>query len=825
VSIYAEDGTTLIDTTTSQSDGSYSTNLPAVYEFSSYVISVEGGQINGVDFTGEMRAICLVDSIETCHITPYTTLLASLAEQFSGDSPSRLQQAATHIQETLGVASDPFMREEEGEIVTDVDLPAWRLSIENGAALESWIEVLQVDLNDGYLDTIPETKIFQQVKFRPDTTAPVITLSGNTTINLEQGTAYTEAGATATDAVDGVITVTTTGTVDTNTIGTYTVTYTATDVSGNQATAERQVVVSVPADTTAPVITLTGSATINIEQGAIYTDAGATASDAVDGVITVITTGTVNSNTVGTYTITYTATDESGNQATAQRQVVVPVPSVPSDTAAPVITLTGSATINLEQGTTYTEAGATASDAVDGVLVVTTTGTVNSNTVGSYTITYTATDGSGNQATAQRQVVVSVPPDTTAPVITLTGSATINLEQGTTYTEAGATATDAVDGVITVTTTGTVDTNTIGTYTVTYTATDVSGNQATAQRQVVVSALIVLNTPINIKLTLGGVGEITASWDAVTEAIKYQLCVAEEAIVTFSECVATHSGALTEETGITQQITALTSGTNYYFRVMALDDSGHLSLASVEVESKVLLKTLNDTGIYWGGNYPSGNNADCTGVEITQQDCSHGRDAQAAAGTLNKIGAGAAGFDFTKLDASGNALSSQNLPWDTAGSETNGTQWSCVKDNHTGLIWEVKTDVGGMDKINNIHHKDNTYQWGGITAIGKTASAPLGTYTNDWNGLVDGSNASNLCGFNDWRVPTPSELHSITHSGIVNPSIDTGYFPNTMGSGYWSSSPNANNSNNAWLVNFNNGNDNNNNRNNTYSVRLVRSGE
>lgn len=40
----------------------------------------------------------------------------------------------------------------------------------------------------------------------------------------------------------------------------------------------------------------------------------------------------------------------------------------------------------------------------------------------------------------------------------------------------------------------------------------------------------------------------------------------------------------------------------------------------------------------------------------------------------------------------------------------------------------------------------------------------------------------------------------------------------------WSSSPNANNSNDAWGVNFNNGNDNNNNRNNNNHVRLVRSG-
>ena len=44
-------------------------------------------------------------------------------------------------------------------------------------------------------------------------------------------------------------------------------------------------------------------------------------------------------------------------------------------------------------------------------------------------------------------------------------------------------------------------------------------------------------------------------------------------------------------------------------------------------------------------------------------------------------------------------------------------------------------------------------------------------------------------------------------------------------SNFWSGSPNAGNSNNAWNVNFNNGNANNNNRNTQRSVRLVRSGE
>ena len=44
-------------------------------------------------------------------------------------------------------------------------------------------------------------------------------------------------------------------------------------------------------------------------------------------------------------------------------------------------------------------------------------------------------------------------------------------------------------------------------------------------------------------------------------------------------------------------------------------------------------------------------------------------------------------------------------------------------------------------------------------------------------------------------------------------------------SNFWSGSPNANNSDNAWNVNFNNGNANNDNRSNNNSVRLVRGGE
>ncbi|QEP44933.1 DUF1566 domain-containing protein [Ectothiorhodospiraceae bacterium BW-2] len=58
---------------------------------------------------------------------------------------------------------------------------------------------------------------------------------------------------------------------------------------------------------------------------------------------------------------------------------------------------------------------------------------------------------------------------------------------------------------------------------------------------------------------------------------------------------------------------------------------------------------------------------------------------------------------------------------------------------------------------------------------------------------------------------------------VASPTFRMGVSP-LSGGASWSSSPNANNSNNAWQLNFNNGNDNNNNRNNSYRVRLVRAG-
>ena len=148
-------------------------------------------------------------------------------------------------------------------------------------------------------------------------------------MTIEVGSTFTDPGATVTDDYDDDVEITTTGTVDADTVGSYTITYTATDDSGNTSTATRVVNV---VDTTSPTITVTGDNPMTIEVGSTFTDPGATATDVGDDDVEITTTGTVDADTVGSYTITYTATDDSGNTSTATRVVNV------VDTTSPTIT-------------------------------------------------------------------------------------------------------------------------------------------------------------------------------------------------------------------------------------------------------------------------------------------------------------------------------------------------------------------------------------------------------------------------------------------------------------------------------------------------------
>lgn len=305
---------------------------------------------------------------------------------------------------------------------------------------------------------------------------PVISLVGQSEVNLELGNTYTDSGATALDNIDGDITnsILTTSNVDVNTVGTYSVTYNVSDAAGNVANEVTRIVNITP-DVTKPIITINGG-DIDHEQGTPYTDFGATATDNIDGDITSLITiqSDVDPDNAGTYTVVYSVSDSSGNSADQKTRIVVV-----SDTTEPVITLIGG-DIDHEQGTPYTDLGATALDNIDGDITssITVESDLDSETSGTYTVVYSVIDSSGNAADQKtRTVVVS---DTTKPVITLVGDSEIDLLIDDVYVDNGATAFDNIDGDITgqIITINSVDTSQFGEYFITYNVSDSSGNEA-----------------------------------------------------------------------------------------------------------------------------------------------------------------------------------------------------------------------------------------------------------------------------------------------------------------------------------------------------------
>ncbi|WPD22251.1 MAG: DUF1566 domain-containing protein [Candidatus Electrothrix scaldis] len=244
---------------------------------------------------------------------------------------------------------------------------------------------------------------------------------------------------------------------------------------------------------------------------------------------------------------------------------------------------------------------------------------------------------------------------------------------------------------------------------------------------------------------------------------------------------------------------------------------------------KIGWQPLNDTGITWSGNYASGNNATCLSSTAPDgdnvaaaQDCSYGKDVN------DDGGDGHAGFSFTKLASNGQALANQNADYTT-------TSWACVKDNVTGLTWEVKTDDSGL------HDKDDEYTWyntdstnnGGFVGYAQQSgnscygydSGDPATYCNTQD-YVNRVNAAGWCGASDWRVPTRTELESIVIYDHYSFTLDTDFFVHAVNSFFWSSSPYAYNINYTWCVSFANGlSSYDNYRSSSYAVRLVRGGQ
>jgi len=265
-------------------------------------------------------------------------------------------------------------------------------------------------------------------------------------------------------------------TVDVSAVTDYTVTFSATDTSGNPADEISRTVHVV--DTVKPTITMTDQV-VTVEH-TVATDSYSTATtssthswstlvgqggvscaDACspDGDLTVTSRWSgkdmvsVNQaqpfhNGVGTYVQTYTCEDEQANTVEKARTYHV------VDNDKPVITLVGLPEVTQSAGKNdadiYTDSGATCSDFADGQIdhqVVISGDVVNMRVPGTYFINFECEDSSGNIAPSASRTVFVV--DDECPIISLIGASEVTVEAGFPYEDLGATATDTLDGDLT----------------------------------------------------------------------------------------------------------------------------------------------------------------------------------------------------------------------------------------------------------------------------------------------------------------------------------------------------------------------------------------
>jgi hypothetical protein len=195
----------------------------------------------------------------------------------------------------------------------------------------------------------------------------------------------------------------------------------------------------------------------------------------------------------------------------------------------------------------------------------------------------------------------------------------------------------------------------------------------------------------------------------------------------------------------------------------------------------------NDSGIT-SALSSSGELTDCSN-NPQLQDCASGRDANTR---LIKQGYGEVGFDFQKVSLSGELL----------GADANN--WQCVLDHVTGLMWETKWQTNAEL----IGHGTETFTWYDEQLPNYQATTAgecnlSGQCTSEQ--YVDYINASRLCGFSDWRLPSKLELQQLVQYQNRRPALDPNLFQGLVNARYWSSTIDTDDQGSVWSLNANMG--------------------
>jgi hypothetical protein len=169
------------------------------------------------------------------------------------------------------------------------------------------------------------------------------------------------------------------------------------------------------------------------------------------------------------------------------------------------------------------------------------------------------------------------------------------------------------------------------------------------------------------------------------------------------------------------------------------------------------------------------------------------------------------GPQAVKKTASGQTVTGfQKLSLDGKILPHTATEWACVQDRATGLIWEVKTND------NSIRDRDNFFTWYDPATernYGNPGERDGGRCNGkagcDTLAYTQAINHKRLCGFADWRLPVKDELLTLIeyHYGgkETETTINRRYFPHALASWYWSASSNPKHPDHAWYVLFRSG--------------------
>jgi len=238
-----------------------------------------------------------------------------------------------------------------------------------------------------------------------DTTAPVITIPADVSVeaNADPNSTVAIGLATATDLF--AVTITSDAPAD-YPLGTTVVNWTATDANGNASNGSQNVTVT---DTTPPALTVPGN--VSVEANAVSSTVNIGTATATDIFGATVTNDAPATFPLGTTTVTYTATDGNGLITTGSQTVTV------VDTTGPALTLPADV-LNFEATGVLTPVAigtATATDIFNPVTV--SSDAPVSYPLGTTVVTWTATDANGNVSTGTQNVTVV---DTTAPVVTAT---------------------------------------------------------------------------------------------------------------------------------------------------------------------------------------------------------------------------------------------------------------------------------------------------------------------------------------------------------------------------------------------------------------------